>query len=328
MTQIETTDSAVSTASTVFSRVLVGVDGSAESREAARQAATLAEGELMLLGVHDVMPAGLVGGTGVATPAYYDEDVQRDAAEAALQLARTELGPRQATGKLAKGCSWEQLIREIERERDTLVAVGSHGEGRATGIVFGSTATELIHKAPCSVLVARAAADDFPRTIVVGVDGSPESAAAFATARSLAERFGAKFWPVVAHGGKGVDKHLARTIAGDRHEDLPDEPVRALVAASADADLVVVGSRGLHGLKSLGSVSERVAHQARSSVLIVRELAWRRGAATSATTSASTARVYRPPARHGGDLAEGRFVYWRGRVTGIELIGAGGQESG
>jgi nucleotide-binding universal stress UspA family protein len=36
-----------------------------------------------------------------------------------------------------------------------------------------------------------------------------------------------------------------------------------------DADILVVGSRGLHGLKSLGSISERVAHQAACSVLVV-----------------------------------------------------------
>ena len=47
-----------------------------------------------------------------------------------------------------------------------------------------------------------------------------------------------------------------------------DDPVDALV--SAGADLVVVGSRGLHGMKSLGSVSERVAHKADCSVLVVR----------------------------------------------------------
>jgi nucleotide-binding universal stress UspA family protein len=58
---------------------------------------------------------------------------------------------------------------------------------------------------------------------------------------------------------------------------LPEEPVAALVATAAGADLLVVGSRGLHGLKALGSVSERVAHQAHSSVLIVREPAWLRG---------------------------------------------------
>ena len=35
-------------------------------------------------------------------------------------------------------------------------------------------------------------------------------------------------------------------------------PVEALVNASTESDLVVVGSRGLHGLRALGSVSERV----------------------------------------------------------------------
>lgn len=65
-------------------------------------------------------------------------------------------------------------------------------------------------------------------------------------------------------------------IVGDGHENLPGSPVEALAASAADADLLVVGSRGLHGLKSLGSVSERVAHQAECSVLIVREPPWQR----------------------------------------------------
>jgi nucleotide-binding universal stress UspA family protein len=69
---------------------------------------------------------------------------------------------------------------------------------------------------------------------------------------------------------QGVEKRLVATIVDHHHEDLPDEPVPALVAAAADADLLVVGSRGLHRFKSLAWVSERVAHQARSSVLIVR----------------------------------------------------------
>ena len=43
-----------------------------------------------------------------------------------------------------------------------------------------------------------------------------------------------------------------------------------LVEVAIEADLLVVGSRGLHGMKALGSVSERVAHEAKCSVLIVR----------------------------------------------------------
>ncbi len=47
-------------------------------------------------------------------------------------------------------------------------------------------------------------------------------------------------------------------------------PVEALVDAASRADLLVVGSRGAGGLRALGSVSERVAHRASSSVLVVR----------------------------------------------------------
>jgi nucleotide-binding universal stress UspA family protein len=119
------------------------------------------------------------------------------------------------------------------------------------------------------VLVARTAGADFPRRIVVGVDGSPESAAAYAGARHLSERFSAELRPVVAQG-EGVDEQLVAKIV-DHREDMPDEPVHAIVSAAADADLVVVGSRGLHGLKALGSVSERVAHQADCSTFVVRE---------------------------------------------------------
>ena len=256
----------------VFSRILVGVDGSPESGEATRQAAILLEdeGELTLLSAYDTAP-GLVGGTGAHVPDYLDEDVQRTAAEHALQGVVEQIQAHSSsTAKVVHGNSWQELLGEAERAQDTLIAIGSHGIGRARGIVVGSTATEVVHKAPCSVLVARKAGAQFPRRIVVGVDGSPESEAAYTAARRLAARFGAEVWPVVAHGGKGVDKGLVATIVDRRHEDLPDEPAPALVAAGADADLLVVGNRGLHGLKSLGSVSERVAHQAHSSVLVVR----------------------------------------------------------
>jgi nucleotide-binding universal stress UspA family protein len=262
----------------IFASVLVGIDGSPEALEAARQASVLAEGRLELLAAYNVA-AGLVGGTGVSVPAYYDEEQQRLTAEKDLEAAFRDVEGLAAAGRqVVRGTSWDELIREAERMQHTLVAVGSHGQGRLMGIILGSTATEIIHKAPCSVLVAREAGPDFPRRIVAGVDGSPQSAAAYAVARHLSELYSAELWPVVAHGGKGADKHLVAQIVDDHYEDLPDEPVPAIVSAAAEADLVVVGSRGLHGLKSLGSVSERVAHQAHCSTLVVREEVSRSGA--------------------------------------------------
>lgn len=258
----------------VFTRVLVGVDGSNEAIEAARQAAILADGPLVLLGVYD-SASWIIGATGTCVPEDFDHRRHTRAAEA-LERGRDVLGQSDdVTGMVVRGCPWDALIQQAERGRHTVVVLGSHGTTRARGIVAGSTVTELVHKAPCSVLVARGSARR-PRRIVVGVDGSPESARAYAVARDLAERFGSHLRPIVDHGGDDVDLDLVRAITGESVTETTHEPVRALVGASGIVDLVIVGSRGLHGLKALGSVSERVAHQALSSVLVVREAPWQR----------------------------------------------------
>lgn len=259
----------VTAAPPVFERPLVGVDGSVESVEAARQAALLAEGELELLSVYDAL-GGLVGGTGLGVPAYYDDTALKQSAEAALQEAAKVVGDMPTTARVAQGAARDVLRAEAVKRNATLIALGSHGTARLAGILVGSTATELLHSAPCSVLVARPAGTRFPQRIVVGVDGSAESAAAYATARSLAERFGARVWPVVAYKDGEVDRAAVDELLGHRREELHDDPVHALLAAGREADLLIVGSRGLKGFKALGSVSERVAHKAQCSVLVVR----------------------------------------------------------
>lgn len=258
----------IQSSETIFSRVLVGVDGSPESTEAVRQAVVLAKpgGKLTLLAAWGLaLPLVTPMSTLAALDA--EESAAQSHAEDAVRAAK-ELYPSART-MIVHGFPAPALIAEIEREQSTLVAVGSHGQSRAAGILAGSTATQLLHDAPCSVLVARRMRD-FPRRIAVGIDGSPQSAAAYAAARHLAQRFDAELIVVVAEGGKSVDVAGVSLIAGDGFSVIPDQPVQVLVAASADADLLVLGSRGLHGLKALGSVSERVAHRAGCSTLIVR----------------------------------------------------------
>lgn len=231
----------------IFRRILVGIDGSPESLEAARQAAVLATAPVKLVSVYD-QTIPLAGAGFAAGPVPYDENEDRRRAERALEDAQAEVHWPGVTTKVLKGRAWEQLHYEAAAHSSSLVALGSHEIGRAKGIVIGSTATELVHKAPCAVLLARRPLRDFPSSIVVGVDDSFQAATAGAIAADLAERFGATL---------------------ERFENV-SPPVTTLVDASMEADLLVVGSRRVQGVKALGSVSERVAHEARCSVLIVR----------------------------------------------------------
>jgi nucleotide-binding universal stress UspA family protein len=116
--------------------------------------------------------------------------------------------------------------------------------------------------------------DRFPRTVMVAADGSAESAKAVCTAVEIARRLGAELEAVVATGGDGVDVGSVRSALDDLGgTDVPlredgRSPVEALTSLAPD--LMVIGSRSLQGLRSLGSVSERVAHDAECSVLVIR----------------------------------------------------------
>jgi nucleotide-binding universal stress UspA family protein len=123
------------------------------------------------------------------------------------------------------------------------------------------------------VLVARAGEWPWPRSIVVGIDGSDGSFAAAAVAHDVATRTGSTVRLLVARGASPDD--VATEALAKFGYDLAvsdEKPVPALLEAARDADLLVVGSRGVTGLRALGSVSERVAHRAPCSLLVVRGL--------------------------------------------------------
>ena len=151
----------------------------------------------------------------------------------------------------------------------TLLALGGRNSSRLLGIVLGETVTELLHDGACSALVARPSKNGTwqPRRIVVGVDGSPPSLAGLACADDIATRLGGRVHAVAA-GEPATIKWDGEV--DDRVERRAEaEPVATLLERSRDADLVIVGSRSLHGVRALGSVSERVAHGSSCSVLVV-----------------------------------------------------------
>ena len=139
------------------------------------------------------------------------------------------------------------------------------------------------------------------KTIVVGVDGSETANEALPLAAREAELHDARLRIVVVwqlsslvYGGGFVAldeeafdalrdraQRIADTAGAAVAELAPTvdretvvlegQPAEALLGASEDADLVVVGSRGLGGFKRLmlGSVSDQVVHHATCPVLVV-----------------------------------------------------------
>ena len=133
--------------------------------------------------------------------------------------------------------------------------------------------------------------------VVVGLDGSDGSTAALAWACDYAAAVGAdvtavQVWGYPSPGHRtGISEpyddmkleamqrmrdQIEQFIAAKEpsvliHSHVVEGPVDdVLVDESHRADLLVVGNRGLHGVRALGSVSERVAHKAPCSVLVVR----------------------------------------------------------
>jgi nucleotide-binding universal stress UspA family protein len=190
----------------------------------------------------------------------------RDAAEAIIA------GREGCEVSVVSGKPVEVLRRERDKLKATLLALGGRRSSRFLGITLGDTGTELVHDAACSVLLACPSDGRAwrPRKIIVGFDGSSDALAALQMAEELAPAFRGAVEVVAATGGKRVDRDAAWSDRVDTWDSA--HPVAALVERSRTVDLVVVGSRGIHGLLALGSVSERVAHQAHCTALVVHEL--------------------------------------------------------
>ncbi|MGE3235000.1 MAG: universal stress protein [Thermoleophilia bacterium] len=285
-TTTQVTDAGAGLRSDGFARVVCGVDGRRLGFEAARQAARLtsAEGRLTLVGVIEPF-AALAGRWGdepsrrrptmaPLDPAGRGAAELTDRARASLAWAESQAaGPAELGSRVVEGEVHRGLLAVVGDEEAGLVVVGAHGGHRLVAAALADGAALVLHEAPCSVLVARHGYDPdrFPARIVVGVDGSPESQAALAAAAALRRRSGGALTVVTAghHQAEAVAA-LDGFDAPHVHVATPDRPVDALVTAARSADLAIVGSRGLSRAAALGSVSERVAFRAESSVLVVR----------------------------------------------------------
>ena len=187
-------------------------------------------------------------------------------------------------------------VLSSEARRAQLLVLGDRGLGEVAGLVLGSVAVSLAARGACPVVVVRGERAGADGPVVVGVDGSPVSEAALAFAFDAAAARGVDLVAVHAWSPTAIDEELASLVEWDasaesavlaerlagwgqkypqvavRRTVVRDGAVRALVTASAGAQLVVVGSRGRGNAAGLllGSVSHGVLHGAHCPVAVVR----------------------------------------------------------
>ncbi|MDX6604096.1 MAG: hypothetical protein QOF23_605 [Solirubrobacterales bacterium] len=145
----------------MFTRIVVGTDGSETAAEAVRQAvdlAKLAGATLSIVSAFSPVPERRVKGESLSAPADIQheigprEDVNLvlDAAAAEARKEGIEVQTHPVEGEPA-----EAILQVAEQIDADLIVVGNKGMTGARRFLLGSVPNNVSHHAPCSVIIVR-----------------------------------------------------------------------------------------------------------------------------------------------------------------------------
>lgn len=282
--------------------ILVGYDGSAGAETALRWAqeeAARRSAPVRLVYVNEWASSAIL----VPVAAGWPEMTVRREAVAAIDevVARARSARPDVTlnGAVVDGTAVSTLRKLSEQAR--LLVLGSRGLGGFTGLLAGSVAIGTATHAHCPVVVVRGCAPA-QQPVIVGVDDSVDSDRALGFAFDHAATRGVdlvvvRAWqpppvpwrsdvrPLIYDVAEleAADRRLARQALIPWREKypqvephvrlLPGTAAPALVEASVEAQLVVVGARGRGGFRGLllGSAARQLLHHAHCPVAVVRD---------------------------------------------------------
>lgn len=227
-------------------------------------------------------------------------------AEQRLESAKAELASQYPDLAISTATASGSAVRAlIDASRNARVLViGASGAGLLESTLVGSTTIRVSGRALCPVAVWRGKSSMLDaRPIVVGIDGSESSQIAAATAFELASRTGATVVAVRSYSRRrpigevtipnmvdwtAVEKSENEALQADLApflEQYPGvnvtdivaqvSPARLLLESAGNAQLLVVGSRGLGHIAGglFGSTSQNLLHRAPCPTVICRDLA-------------------------------------------------------
>jgi len=272
----------------MFKKVLVGVDGTANARDAIALASQLRAGDGQLTLVH-VHGDGLGLGRPDA-PGRLEEERQRS--HTLLEGERAKAGVEADLLSVVAGSAGRGLHQQAEEQDADLLVVGSCRHSAAGRVMLGDDTRAALNGSPGAVAVAALGYAERPdpiTTVGVGYNASPESESALAAARTLAAATGGSVHvlevvSIPTYGFSTTVPPLSRDMmnlliqeTGARVERLPGvegEVVygltgEELAAFSARVDILVVGSRAYGPLRRLvlGSTTDYLERHGRSSLL-------------------------------------------------------------
>jgi nucleotide-binding universal stress UspA family protein len=284
-------------------RILLAIDGSDQSYDAARTLAYLSPTRLLII-LHAVdvpKPAYPMMVPEVARDLY--ATVQRDMKEDGERLLKRidsilpiHTGP--TTKRVKVGRPADVILSVANSEQADLIVMGARGLGPVQEILLGSVSHRVITQAPCPTLVVSRHMREL-RRILLAVEGEHDADAAvkFLGAKPFKEPaditvltilpWVTPLWPAglsesealkgkaIKSAGKFVDGVAAKlSKLGYRASGAVTlgDPGHALLgwAGETKPDLILMGSRGRRGAKRflLGSASHTVLHRAPCPVLV------------------------------------------------------------
>jgi nucleotide-binding universal stress UspA family protein len=241
--------------------LVVGVDGSKESRAALRWAASVAEAAgvpLRIVASWTHPGASAFPGAEALAPAEQMDQATTDEVTACVE---EELGAVPAFGTIEalRGPAAAAIVQGVSP--DSTLVLGSRGRGGFAGLLLGSVSRECLEYAPCAVVIVRheQALGEGQGPILVGKDGSPN-----------AER--ALDWALALHGAVGGQLGAVYVWQANVSEVRPRLHERLRAGARAKVESWVEEEDHVHALEVEGDPRAElvdVATKTKASVLVV-----------------------------------------------------------